>query len=97
MLKLKRKVVHNGQPAVFTGSIPGPNNEKVVVVLRVKDRKHARVFRRALTTVGGVFRMVYRFMKTKTKTTYGIEAEVPTQAAYPYGGGSTATRLRVVP
>jgi hypothetical protein len=67
--ELRRKVVHNKGVAVFNGAVPGPHNEKVVVVLQVKDGKSWRVFRRYQTREGGQFVMRYRFTQTKTPTT----------------------------
>jgi hypothetical protein len=96
--RLRRKVIHNKGFAVFTGSIPGPHNEEVVVVLQVKDGKHWRVFRRYQTREGGQFLMRYRFTQTKTATTYRMRAEVPSQSGYPYDGGdSRSLPLRVLP
>jgi hypothetical protein len=96
--KLRRKVIHNKGFAVFTGSIPGPHSEEVVVVLQVKDGKHWRVFRRYQTREGGQFLMRYRFTQTRTPTTYRMRAEVPNQSGYPYDGGdSRSLPLRVLP
>jgi hypothetical protein len=95
-LTLGRKVTHNKGVAVFKTAIPGPHNDDVVVVLRVKDGKHWRAFRRCRTRGGGMCVMRYRFLKTTTATKYPMRAEVPNQSGYPYEGGSSALRTQVV-
>jgi hypothetical protein len=88
--KLKKKVVRNKRVAVFTGTIPGPDNANVVVLLQVEDGKRRwRVFRRYRTREGGAFVMRYRFTQTNTPTTYRMRAEVPAQSGYAYEGGTS--------
>lgn len=95
---LRRKTIHNKGVAVFKGSLPGPDNAGVVVVLQVEDGKHWRVFRRYRTHAGGTFVMRYRFTQTTTPTTYRMRAQVPEQDAYSYSGGnSRSLPLRVLP
>jgi hypothetical protein len=93
---LGRKTVRNKGVAVFKGAIPGPHNEKVVVVLQVKDGKHWRVFRRYQTREGGKFVMRYRFTQTSTPTKYRMRAQVPDQSGYPYAGGNSAPKTQIV-
>jgi hypothetical protein len=97
-LALGRKVVHNKKVAVFRSAIPGPHNDEVVIVLRVKDGKHWRVFRRCRTRESGTCVMRYRFTQTTSATRYRMRAEVPEQSGYPYEGGNSAARtLTVLP
>ncbi len=96
--KLRSKVVHNMGFAVFTGTVPGPDNAKVVIVLQVKDGKSWRVFRAYRTKSGGHYSMRYRFTQTTTPTTYIMRAQVRAQSGYPYeGGNSRSLPLRVLP
>jgi hypothetical protein len=81
--------VHNKERAVFKGSIPGPENEKVVVVLQVKSGKGWRVFRRARTHKGGRFTLRYLFTQTYRPTTYTMRAQVRAQSGYPYRAGES--------
>lgn len=90
-LRLRSKVVENkGRPAVFTGRIPGPDNQNVVVVLQVKSGNGWRVFRRYRTRKGGRFLMRYLFTGTETPTTYIMRAQVG-QPGYPYEIGNSRT------
>ena len=94
----QRKVVHNHAYAVFSGTIPGPHNDNVVVVLQVKSGKGWRVFRRYRTRDGGHYVLRYRFRKTDTPTAYVMRAQVRQQPAYPYLEGNSRTVLqRVMP
>jgi hypothetical protein len=94
--RLKGKVVRNGSVATFVGSIPGPHNKGVVVVLQVKDGKGWRVFRRYRTRENGRYTMRYRFTQTVTATTYEMRAEVPEQSSVPYEGDSLSKTIPVV-
>lgn len=87
--RLRGKVVKNKGFAVFTGEIPGPGNEKVVVVLQVKSGKGWRVFRRYRTRAGGRFVMRYRFTQTYTPTTYIMRVQVRAQSGYPFEEGNS--------
>lgn len=95
-LTLGRKVAHNKGIALFKATIPGPHNDDVVIVLRAKDKKHWRVFRRCRTREGGTCVMRYRFMNTTTATKYPVGVEVPGQSGYPYKGGRSALRTQIV-
>jgi hypothetical protein len=97
-LEVRRKVVHNKHYARFYGQIPGPHNDRVVVVLQVKQGKGWRAFRRYRTREGGRYRLVYRFGRTTRPATYLMRAQVRHQGGYPYlPGNSKALRLRVIP
>jgi hypothetical protein len=87
--RLRGKVVKNKGVAVFTGAIPGPDNEKVLVVLQVKSGKGWRVFRRYRTRTGGRFVMRYRFTQTFSPTTYIMRAQVRAQSGYPFEQGNS--------
>jgi hypothetical protein len=95
---VRRRVIRNKTFAVFSGGLPGPHNEDVVVVLQVKSGKAWRVFRRYRTREGGRFVMRYRFTQTTTPTTYIMRAQVPTQSGYAFEqGNSRVIPLRVMP
>jgi hypothetical protein len=95
---LARKVVRNGGFARFRGEVPGPHNDRVIVVLQVKSGEGWRVFRRYRTREGGRFLMRYRFTQTTTPTTYVMRAQVRAQTGYPYlQGNSRALALQVRP
>jgi hypothetical protein len=96
--KLHSKVAHNKSFALFSGAIPGPDNDRVVVVLQVKSGKGWRVFRRYRTRDGGHFLMRYRFTRTTTPTTYVMRAQIRETTGYPYlQGNSRSLPLRVLP
>lgn len=91
-------MVRNKGYATFSGGIPGPHNNHIVVVLQVESGKGWRAFRRYRTREGGRFKMRYRFNRTLTPTTYVMRAQVRKQAAFPYEqGDSRMVRLRVLP
>lgn len=97
-LALRKKVARNGHFATFSGDIPGPHNDKVVVVLQVKSGKGWRAFRRYRTRSNGHFQARYRFAKTHSPTTYVMRAQVRETTGYPYlQGSSRAIPLRVLP
>jgi hypothetical protein len=87
--RLRGKAVKNTGVAVFRGAIPGPDNEKVLVVLQVKSGKGWRVFRRYRTRTGGRFVMRYRFTQTFSPTTYIMRAQVRAQSGYPFEEGNS--------
>jgi hypothetical protein len=93
-----RKVVYNKHSAQFTGTIPGPDNNQVVVVLQVKRGKGWLAFHRYRTREGGQFTVGYRFTRTEVPTKYLMRAQVRTQAGYPYlQGNSDRLTLIVLP
>jgi hypothetical protein len=94
--KLRRRSVRNGAFAHFSGWVPGPHDDRVVVVLQVKSGKGWRAFRRYRTRAGGRYSMRYRFTQTTTPTTYLMRAQVRQQAGYPYEQGNSAPRALVV-
>lgn len=94
----RNATVHNHSFAVFSGEIPGPHNDKVVVVLQVKSGKGWRVFRRYRTRDNGHFLMRYLFTQTGTPTTYVMRAQVRETTGYPYLQGNSRTLpLHVLP
>lgn len=95
---MKRRVVHNKGFGFFSGELPGPHNNKVVVVIQVKSGKGWRVFRRYRTREDGHYSVRYRFNHTRTPTTYVMRAQVRQQSGYPYeDGNSRSLPLHVVP
>lgn len=97
-LRLANNVAHNKHFAYFSGKIPGPHSDGVVVVLQVKIGKGWRVFRRYSTRNGGRYTMKYRFTQTFRPATYTIRAQVAGAPGYPYLPGSSAPeKLRVYP
>jgi hypothetical protein len=98
LFEVRRKVVRNEGVAHFTGYIPGPDNDNVVVVLQVKRGKGWFAFRRYRTRDGGRFTVGYRFNSTTHPTLFMMRAQVRTQSGYPYlQGTSTPLRLVVLP
>ena len=96
--QIARKVVHNKHVARFSGEIPGPHNDQVVVVLQVRSGKGWRAFRRYRTREGGRFSVGYRFTRTVSPTRYVMRAQVRETAGYPYlQGNSPLLYLRVLP
>jgi hypothetical protein len=96
--KVRRKVVRNKGVARFHGRIPGPHNDRVVVVLQVKRGKGWLAFRRYRTRRGGRFTVGYRFSRTNRPTLYLMRAQVRAQGGYPFvQGTSRPLRLIVLP
>jgi hypothetical protein len=90
--------VQNKALARFYGRIPGPHNDRVVVVLQVKQGHGWRVFRRYRTREGGRYQLIYRFGRTSAPATYLMRAQVRRQGGYPYlPGNSRLLHLRVMP
>jgi hypothetical protein len=95
---VKSKLVRNGQYARFYGAIPGPNNDRVVVVLQVKQGKGWRVFRRYRTRDDGRYVLRYRFRRTTAPSAYVMRAQVRSTVGYPYLQGNSEERtLQVRP
>jgi hypothetical protein len=93
-----RKVVYNKRYAQFTGSIPGPDNDQVVVVLQVKRGNGWLAFHRYRTREDGRFTLVYRFSRTDVPTKYLMRAQVRGGGAYAYlPGNSSLLTLIVLP
>jgi hypothetical protein len=95
--EVQKKVVRNKGFARFRGCVPGPHNDRVVVVLQVKRGKGWLAFRRYRTR-DGCFAVGYRFSRTNRPTLYVMRAQVRAQAGYPYlEGTSKPLRLTVLP
>ena len=98
LLRARRRVVRNKRFAHFYVRVPGPDNERVVVVLQVRQGKGWRAFRRCRTRAHGICRVGYRFARTSSPATYVMRAQVRRQGGYPYlPGNSRRLRLRVFP
>jgi hypothetical protein len=95
-LRFAKGVVHNKHVARFSGRIPGPHNDEVVVVLQVKDGSGWRVFRRYSTRDGGRYAMKYRFTRTTLPTRYTMRAQVAGAPGYPYLPGSSEPKDLIV-
>jgi len=96
--KVYKKVVRNKSSAQFLGSIPGPDNNNVVVVLQVKRGKGWLAFHRYRTREGGLFTVPYKFNKTNVATKYLMRVQVRNQSGYPYlQGNSEKLTLIVLP
>lgn len=93
---VRRKVVRNEGTAHFTGYIPGPDNDNVVVVLQVRRGKGWLAFRRYRTRAGGKVTVGYRFTRTEVPTRYVMRAQVRSQAGYPYLQGNSDPLTLVV-
>jgi hypothetical protein len=97
-LRLAKTTIHNKHYARFSGEIPGPYNDGVVVVLQVKIGKGWRVFRRYTTRDGGKFKMRYRFNRNFTPTLYLMRAQIAGAPGYPFlPGNSRPVELTVYP
>lgn len=97
-LKFARNPVYNKHFGYFSGRIPGPDNDGVVVVLQVKIGEHWMTFHRYSTRDDGKFSLKYHFTRTFSPTLYTIRAEVPGAPGYPYLPGSSVPKvLRVLP
>jgi hypothetical protein len=96
--KAKKRVVRNKEFARFYGEIPGPHNDRVVIVLQARRGKGWIAFRRYRTRDGGKFRLNYRFHNTSRPTRYVMRAQVRQTTGYPYlQGNSKRLGLRVLP
>lgn len=96
--KARKRVVVNKHFARFSGEIPGPHNDRVVVVLQVKSGKGWLAFRRYRTRDGGKYVLGYRFRRTTRATKYIMRAQVRQTTGYPYlQGNSDRLPLKVVP
>lgn len=94
----KHKVIRNKKRAYFFGDIPGPHNDRVVVVLQARVGKGWLAFRRYRTRGGGHFALTYRFHATTRPTTYVMRAQVRQTTGYPYlQGNSDRLKIRVLP
>lgn len=97
-LQIHSNAIRNKHFAYFSGEIPGPENDGVLVFLQVKRGKGWLVFRRYVTREGGKFTMRYRFTRTFRPTTYTVRAQVLGAPGYPYlEGNSPELSFRVIP
>ncbi|HEX3173902.1 MAG TPA: hypothetical protein VHQ43_06765 [Solirubrobacterales bacterium] len=96
--RVRKKTVRNGHFAYFSGEIPGPDNDGVLIVLQVKSGEGWRAFRRYRTRSGGRYEMRYRFTQTHSSTTYITRAQERSPLSHPYlEGNSDTLRLHVMP
>jgi hypothetical protein len=84
-----KKVVYNTHVARFTGTLPGPDNDRVLVVAQVKRGKGWLAFHRYRTRADGHVDIAYRFNKTFAPTRYQMRLQVRTQSGYPYLQGNS--------
>jgi len=97
-LGARKQVIRTGEAAHLYGSIPGPRNDDVVIVLQVRQGKGWLAFRRYRTRGGGRFEADYLFRRTTSPTTYEMRAQVRESGGYPYvEGDSEPLYLRVLP
>jgi hypothetical protein len=93
-----RRVVYNKQFGRFKGRIPGPHNDRVVIVLQVRQGKGWLAFRRYRTRDDGRYNLAYRFRRTYRPTRYVMRAQVRHTVGYPYlQGNSRRLTLTVLP
>lgn len=96
-LQLVKSTVKNKHYARFKGSIPGPGNDKVLIVIQVKNGDGWRVMRR-YRTKNGRYDVKYRFTRTIYPSTYVLRTQVRSDKDLPYlPGNSRWAYLRVVP
>lgn len=91
-------VVYNKHFARFSGKIPGPDNNRVVIVLQVREGHGWLAFRRYRTRANGRYTLAYRFRRTYSPTRYVMRAQVRQTVGYPYlQGNSRRLGLLVLP
>jgi hypothetical protein len=96
--KARKNVIFNKRYARFFGQIPGPHNDRVVIVLQAKVGKGWSAFRRYRTRNDGKFTLSYRFRRTFQRTKYTMRAQVRQTVGYPYlQGNSRRLTLTVLP
>ncbi len=97
-LKVRKKIIYNKHVAHFFGEIPGPHNDRVVIVLQAKVGKGWSAFRRYRTRDDGKFGASYRFRRTFERRKYLMRAQVRQTVGYPYlQGNSRPLQLLVLP
>lgn len=82
--------LRNKGVARFRGTVPGPHNDFVQVVLQARKGNGWIVFRRFTTGKHGNYDGRYRFNRTHVATEYIMRALVGKQRGYPYHGGPSA-------
>jgi hypothetical protein len=95
-IEIENTVVDYRNVARFHGTVPGPDNEHVQVVLQARKGKGWIVFRRLSTGKEGIYKGSYRFNKTLAPTEYVIRAEVRKQPGYPYASGTSEEQKLIV-
>lgn len=96
--KAAKSVIYNKHFARFSGQIPGPDNNRVVIVLQVRRGHGWLAFRRYRTREDGRYTLAYRFTRTYAPTRYIMRAQVRQTVGYPYvQGNSRRLRLFVLP
>jgi hypothetical protein len=93
--EVESTVVRDGV-ARFRGTVPGPHNDEVQVVLQAKKGHGWIVFRRLGTGKYGNYEGAYRFNKTTQPTEYIMRAQIRKQSGFPYHGGSSEAVAMVV-
>jgi hypothetical protein len=97
-LRAENHVVYNKRFARFKGRIPGPDNDRVVIVLQVRQGHGWLAFRRYRTRANGRYTLAYRFRRTYWPTRYIMRAQVRQTVGYPYlQGNSRPLKLLVLP
>jgi hypothetical protein len=93
---VRKKVVYNKHFARFRGQIPGPHNNRVVIVLQVRRGKGWLAFHRYRTRDNGQFVLGYRFTRTNRPTKYVMRAQVRETTGYPYLQGNSRRLMLIV-
>jgi len=97
-LRVNRRRVLNGQQVTFTGNVrsgPIPLGGKLIQ-LEVKLRGGWQTFRTARTDPSGAWAVPYRFARTRGIQWYRFRVQLPREAGYPFGAGtSKSVRVRV--
>lgn len=94
--EVENTVVYNRNVARFRGTVPGPNNDHVQVVLQARKGDGWIVFRRLSAGKEGNYAGSYRFNKTTAPTEYVMRAEVRKQPGYPYASGHSDEQTLIV-
>ena len=97
-LDFSRHRVLNGQRVTFTGqvrSLPTPAGGKLVQ-LQVRLSKRWQTFRTVRSDQTGRWAVRYRFKRTRGVQRYRFRVELPREAGYPFGvGTSKSVSVRV--
>lgn len=94
--EVESAVVRGRNVARFRGTVPGPDNEDVQVVLQARKGEGWIVFRRLSTGKEGNYAGSYRFNKTTAPTEFVMRAEVQKQPGYPYASGTSEESTLIV-
>lgn len=98
-IRVRPNPVHNKHFVRYSGRIPGPDNDRVTVILQASGGGSRWFdFGHASTRDGGRFAVRYFFNRTYRPVTYFIRALVIGASGYPYETGSSRElRMRVLP